>query len=174
MGRQINFYMLPEDEEEFVDYVLGQKKDVLMVAVPSETVSPKIIENLPAPFSEVTWNPIYFWAKNINGRLKTEYIETQGYFLVDSSTSPVIEFTRSFVQDNLLIRGRIWAEIKYLDGDKLVYKGKEFENWFNALTRWIRRHYQKISDWEYVGLSAAEWHRRGGVLKDALYKERIE
>jgi len=162
--------MLPEDEEEFVAYVLGQKKDVLMVAVPSETASPKIIKSLPASFSEGTWNSIYFWAKNINGRLKTKYIETQGYFLVDSSASPVIEFLGSFVKDNLLIRGRIWAEIKYLDGDKLVYKGKEFENWFNALARWIRRHYQKITDWEYIGPNAAEWHGRGGILKDALYK----
>lgn len=170
MGRQINFYMLPEDEEEFVAYVLSQKKDILMVVGHSETASPKIIENLPATFSEGNWNPIYFWDRNVNGELKAEYIKTQGYFLVDSSASPVVEFIRCFVQDNLLLRGRIWAEIKYWNGDKSIYKGKEFENWFNALARWIRRNYQKISKVEYLAPRAAEWHRRGGMLKGALYK----
>ena len=169
MGRQINFYMLPEDEKEFISYVL-QRKDVVMIAAPFESKFPNIISSLPEPFSKPFWHSVYFWSKNINGKLETKYIEKQGYFLIDSLMSPVIEFSRSFMQDNFLVRGRIWAQLKYWKGNEIVSKGKEFENWFNSMTRWIRKHYQKISELEYIGPYALEWKKRGGVLKDTLYK----
>lgn len=169
MGRQINFYMLPEDEREFISYVL-QRKDVVMIAEPFESKSPNIISSLPEPFSKPLWHSVYFWNKNINGAPETKYIEKQGYFLIDSLASSVIEFSRSFIRDNFLVRGRIRAQINYWKEDKIVSKGKEFENWFNAIVRWIRKHYQKISELEYIGPHALEWKKRGGVLKDALYK----
>lgn len=167
MGRQINFYMLPEDEKEFISDVL-QRKDVVMIAEPFESKFPNIISSLPEPFSKPFWHSIYFWT--INGKLETKYIEKQGYFLIDSLTSPVIEFSRSFMRDNLLVRGRIRAQLQYWKSNEIVSKGKEFENWFNAIARWIRKHYQKISELEYIGPHALEWRKRGGVLKDALYK----
>ena len=169
MGRQINFYMLPEDEEEFISYAL-QRKGVVMIADPFESKSPNIISRLPEPFSKPFWHSVYFWNKNINGKLETKYIEKQGYFLIDSLMSSVIEFSRSFTRDNILVRGRIWAQLKYWKGHEIVSKGKDFENWFNAIARWIRKHYQKISESEYIGPHALEWKKRGGMLKDALYK----
>jgi len=170
MGKQINFYMLPEDEKKFIAYVL-QRNNVVMITAPFESKSPNIISSLPEPFSEPFWRSIYFWDKNVNGKLETKYIEKQGYFLIDALMSSVIEFSRSFMRDNFLVRGRIWAQPKYWKGDEIVFKGKNFENWFNAVTRWIRKHYQRISELEYIAPHALEWKkRRGGVLKDALYK----
>ena len=169
MGRQINFYMLPEDEKEFISYVL-QRKGVVMIAPHFQSKSPDIVSRLPEPFSKPFWRSIYFWDKNVNGKLETKHIEKQGYFLIDSLTSPVIEFSRSFIRDNILVRGRIWAQLKYWKGNEIVSKGKEFENWFNAMTRWIWKHYQKISELEYIGPHALEWKKRDGMLKDALYK----
>jgi len=169
MGRQINFYMLPEYEKEFISYVL-QRKNVAMITVSFESKSPNIISSLPEPFSEPFWRSIYFWDKNIDGKLETKYIEKHGYFLIDSLMSSVIEFSRSFIRDNFLVRGRIWAQLKYWKGNEIVSKGKDFENWFNAIARWIRKHYQKTSELEYIAPHALEWKKRGGVLKDALYK----
>ncbi|MBM3235584.1 hypothetical protein FJZ31_04730 [Candidatus Poribacteria bacterium] len=71
MGRQINFYMLPEYEEEFIPYIL-QCKNVVMIAEPFESKSPNIISRLPEPFSKSFWHSIYFWHKNINGKLETK------------------------------------------------------------------------------------------------------
>ena len=95
------------------------------------------------------------------------YVETgKVVYSVDRSNAPVIEFSPSFIRrDGRLVKGRIWAEMYRLEGGTLVYKGADFEAWYDRIVRWLRRRFRRVEGVDgYFGQKALEWYREGGKL----------
>jgi len=174
MGKQVNFYMLEEDEQEFVEFVLSDGKTVILGAG-SLQETPPILDRLPVEDSPLIWrNDVYFWRRGYPlftdyGVMKAGPLQGQGVYFVDSSQSSVIEFSRSLLltDKNMLTRGRIWAEMRRLEGDRFVYKGEEFEEWYDTIAAWIRKRYRKIGTrpYFYIGSQAYSWYQAGGRLQ---------
>ncbi len=51
------------------------------------------------------------------------------------------------------------------DGVEFIYKGEEFENWYNELAQWLRGNLKRAKGvHDYIGKEALKWHRDGGFL----------
>jgi hypothetical protein len=80
------------------------------------------------------------------------------------SVLPVIEFSYpSPVQEPwngrpALIQGRVWAGFEQ--------ENKDFERWYNAVVRWIRKNFIRnpVPLGGYVGPAAYDWYKKGGIL----------
>jgi hypothetical protein len=174
MGKQVNFYMLEEDEREFVEFVLSDRKTVILGSGSLQEVPP-ILDRLPVEDSPPIWrNDVYFWRQGYplftrHVVMKVGPLQGQGVYYVDSSQSSVIEFSRSLLlpDENMLTRGRIWAEMRRLEGDKFVHKGEEFEEWYDSIAKWLRKRYRKIGTKPYfrIGSRAYNWYQAGGKLQ---------
>jgi hypothetical protein len=190
MGRQVGFYMLGKDEQEFLDFALSDPQ-VVMLGEPCFEKAPRILKELPTSFSD-TLNPwsIHFWNRHFP--FETTFTQIQkgqakGMYGFSSLDALVIEFTRCLVRKEgeetpyiaatfdptcvegtyALEWGRIWAEMYRLEGDQLVYKGDEFAKWYERLARWIRRRYKRVGS-RYLGPRAYQWHQSGGRLSEDI------
>ena len=166
MGRQVRFYMVEDDEREFMSFANSDDDvGVLLYTMPSSIVTP--LKMLPRR-EVLGWFIVWLWNREISPRPKLDYVERQGYYVVDELRSEVIEFVRSYVSEGRLIRGRIWAQMKYWDLDRnppeLVKKGEWFPRWFNRLGAWIKRKGVKDRFGAYVLPGAASFAAGGGQL----------
>lgn len=174
MGKQVNFYMLEEDEKEFVEFVLSDRETIILGFGSLQERLP-ILDCLPVEDSFPVWRAqVYFWRHGYPlftryGVMRAGPLQGQGVYLVDSSQSSVIEFSRSLLlpDENMLARGRIWAEMRRLEGDRFVYKGEEFEEWYDSIASWIRKRYRRIGTrpYFYIGPQAYSWYQAGGKLQ---------
>ena len=143
MGKQIAFFMDKNDESEFSKFVLTTGNVVFAPATADTPTLPEFLcseeaNNQKNSFGLVIWN------KAITDHLCLRQYGP-GIFAVDSANQSVIEFSRSFLHDKTLIAGRLWAEMNSFDkvNKQLVYKGSNFEKWYDSLARWIRRRYKR-------------------------------
>ncbi len=158
MGRQIAFHMLPQDCEEFLDFV-HNRDPVFVVARDSD--SPKIVQIArPCFFGET----LCLWNQALLPRLKREYIaeSTQGpYYRVDDSL-PVLELIPSRQTDwrgrPALTQGRVWGSFDQ--------PSEPLRKWFEAIVRWMRKNYVRAPAdlFGYVAPAAFQWFLKGGVL----------
>lgn len=172
MGKQVNFYLLGADEQDFIHFVLGDSR-VLFLGTPSFADSPRILNDLPSEYLPELDYDVYLWRQGDPLFLR-HTIMTGGpltgreVYFVDSDSS-VIEFSRSrlFAEERFITRGRIWADMQRLENGVFVYKGEEFEKWYDGLAAWIRKHYRKIGTrpYTYIGPEAFTLYEQGFRLQ---------
>jgi hypothetical protein len=73
MGRQVSFWMLEQDEQEFMRFVLSDP-EVVMIAQLSQTPAPRTITELPDPDERWGWS-VHFGKKSY--RFKTSVTVVQ-------------------------------------------------------------------------------------------------
>jgi hypothetical protein len=170
MGKQVNFWMLPEDESIFMQYLRERKNIVLLKPISSRLEVEMIEFDLILPSTEPT---LLIWDKTIP--IKDENIVPPkrlinsgkyDYYEIDRFDAPVIEYSRSLLtREKGLLRGRIWAEMYLFKGQERIYKGSEFEDFYNTIARWLRRNLTRIKElYAYMGSAALKWYREGGRL----------
>ncbi len=171
MGRQIGFYMMPEDEKKFVKFL---KSDC------NAKIYPTTISKLPA--KQLSLLPQYgtdfgysVWIHNpnINIQIKYDYIKEQRYYYINSTKSYVIQSSRCGPKDNLK-EGRLWTEIIYWSKDKsgkniIVRRPIEFVKWFNKITNWIRRNYENYGGL-YFSPRVVQYLKEGGKISVSGHK----
>lgn len=159
------FYMTEEDESEFLDQVRSTC-DTIVLQSQSLTSQFAPIDNLPKPGQDETTRRFWLQNTSVNMPLITEFVEDGKYYVVDGFQSPVIEFIRSLMVSQILLPGRIQADMAFLDdreGD-LVPKPVKFRKWFESIEGWIRRRYKHLTLLTYVGPGAAKFREEGGLL----------
>ncbi|WP_062419443.1 hypothetical protein [Levilinea saccharolytica] len=177
MGRQVRFYMLLDDEQEFLDFVC-QKPGVKLLRVVSDI--PELVIGKKVLLESQNMRQVYVWdsafsipQNSIEKLFYTNYDENLGqyvdteraFFTINrSSSAPFIEYSRSFIRDDgKLTEGRIWAEMYRSEGDKLVRKEPEFISWYGEVARWFRQNLQHDRELNaYVSRRAMEWRKNGG------------
>jgi len=150
--------MLPEDCRRFASFLQGRDPVVVTRWHSSESAE---IEEVHRPWEEGT--KYCLWNQAILPTLRRA--TTEQYFNIDWS-EPAIEFDYPKPVPQLwnglpaLVQGRIWASFEAED--------KNFERWYNASVRWIRKNF--IRDpavghhQDSIGPAAYEWFRTGGLL----------
>jgi hypothetical protein len=158
MGRQIQFHMLADDMRKFFAFV--QERDPVIVTLKS-SCSPEI-QSVADPSSET--QTIILWNRTILSSLERKHIVYPGreYYGIDLSL-PILEFSPSESSDwngrPGLLQGRLYGLFEQ--------PSPEYEKWYNALARWIRKNCANaripLLD-GYIGPSAYEWFKTGGLL----------
>ena len=152
--------MLPEDCELFLDFV--QKRDPVFVLKRHSECS--AIKSIPAAWEKqglyVLWNQTI-----IPSLVRYEVPRTAGGtdYHIDSDL-PVIEFSYpgpipvEWNNRPALVQGRVWASFQQ--------PTREFESWYNAVIRWIRKVFisNPVLLGGFVGPAAYEWWKCGGLL----------
>lgn len=169
MGKQVNFYMAPSDEEAFVAFVRSDRDvGIFKYAVPGEDIP--FLEQLPEK-GEPFWFSLFLWDRDNSPPPILEYVKEQHYFVPNTFASEVIEFSRSHLDEGRLVRGRIWAEMtgwKRDDSASTFQKGESFQKWFDRLANWIKRRSQKNARGEFVMPGATAFVEEGGNLCQAV------
>jgi hypothetical protein len=159
MGKQVQFHMLAEDMQMFLDFI--QRQDGIVITYQSSD-SPEISPILdPAKESE----GMVLWNKRLLPFLERKLVHRSGgndYFRVDYSL-PTIELTPSRIVTwkdlPALLQGRI-----YIFFDKPV---PGYDAWYQTIAKWIRSNFKqnplKLLK-GYVGPKAFDWYREGGIM----------
>jgi len=179
MGKQIRFYILPEDEQYFLDFVF-QKPTVRLLRLSSNSpdfiIERNFLDINPTTPQICIWDSIFDLAENdIRKVFRNKYDENQGiyietnefYYVIDRFDAPIIEFSRSyFREDKKLLQGRIWAEMYRVENTKIIRKEHGFYSWYEELAQWIRRNWKRDKVLEaYVSKRADEWRNSGGEFQ---------
>lgn len=126
-------------EEKFFIY-LNEKGVAIFEGINEK---PLVVDKLPVPFSGKGWFKLYLY--NNAGDLIIKKLNT-GRECVDSIKSPVIEYSRTIIREDLkeISRGRLWVETKYYNNDgDLVQKDIRLEEWYKELCKWIKKNAPK-------------------------------
>jgi hypothetical protein len=120
---------------------------------------------------------LWLWNENVSARPFLKYVENQNHYVVDFFASEVIQWSRSYLYDGRLIRGRIWAEfigcLRSASG-KTIPKGDAFKNWFNQLAGWVRRKGKKNNVGDYLLPDAIRFSGAGGTLSQIAVADHIK
>jgi hypothetical protein len=168
MGRQIHFYMLPEDQNAFLR-VIQERDPIVVVTRDSDSAE---VQPAPDPGANKT---LCLWNRKLLLHLERKWIPESGYFRVDSLNTPTLEFSPSFTATwegkPAIGQGRLFG-----DFDPYLRKPPDFEKWYETLVRWIRKNYQKspANTGGYVGPAAYEFYKSGGYLLPNILPPRTK
>lgn len=150
MGKQICFFMGPEDEKKFIELVLAQQDMLVRKKLKDGEIDP--VKD-PLNTNESQLFIISKQAKII--------IRSHGF--LNETESDVIEFDRCKRDNNKIKEGRLWIEMKYWDKqEQLITKEKWFNDRFEFYRRWIKKRYRiSKNKGYYIGEEAYELYRKG-------------
>jgi len=161
MGRQVGFWMLEEDENEFVRFVLSRSNVVILRNL-SSTTHPTPSIALPRA-NERWWWSAYFWDRDFPFEpvrwVQVKEGPDRGLYAFGRTELPLIEFHRSILRESgELSEGRIWTGCT----------DPAFLKWYDRLADWIRKRYKVVKKRGnsnlYAGQHAWEWNEAGGVF----------
>jgi len=161
MGRQVQISALPGDVEGLVAHIQSQHRVILAKRDDPHSATVKSLEGLTSDANET----FILWNQELLPQLQRKYISretAEGYYHVDLSAEPVLEFSGSFLGEwcgrPSLTQGRIYG----IFDDK----SREFLRWFEQIVRHIRRTFERnpASLSGYVGPAAYKWFLQGGLL----------
>ena len=169
LGRQVTFFMAKEDEESFLSFVRGTG-NVVLIPNTSSTDNFQPVDTLPEPFSSDQWRQFWLWNRSVAENYQTEYVPEKEHYAINGLLSSLIEFSRSYVKDNTMYPGRIWAEFTVVDEDAgdLGQKSREFRNWYEEIAKWIRREFMHTGWMMFAGRGALRFQDEGGKLPMGL------
>ena len=157
MGRQVAFHMFPQDCQAFLTFV-QERNDVLLTEFTADTASLSLLDR-----KDCYGKWLCLWNRRLLPSLDRRRVrEASPAHRVDDSL-PVLQFSApapiEWAGRAAATQGRLYA---------FAYNSyPELRKWYEALTRWIRKHSVKNPvSWMggYVGPEAFAWHNAGGFL----------
>lgn len=159
------FYMSRSDEDEFATFLRSNGETVILPGA-SSTRAFVPLNSLPDASQDESTRK--FWLQNLTVNLPfvTEFDETRSQYLINGFQSPVIQFLRSYTISQIMLPGRLEADMTYFNDDRgdLVSKPVEFKNWFDSIELWIRTRYKHLTLLTYLGPGAEEFRNAGGLI----------
>jgi hypothetical protein len=161
MGRQVNFYMHPDDLAEF-EAMLNARGQICFLERRSSTPATVTRQGLAA--DQPKEPPLAYLVQEHHLSNVRTIVIGEEFYVVDVHQSPVVELMPSVYDGDVLGRGRLYFLPGHYDGnDQYVNKPGDFLKWADSLLRWIRRHYRRHPEtgW-YVGPHADRWVSHDG------------
>ena len=164
MPRQLLLYMSKEDETEFLDFL--RSTGVVILPAISSTSQFTPVDLFPEASQDLSTRRFWLHNTSIGLPLVTDFEKDWGHYVVNGFQSPVMEFLRSLMVSQMLLPGRIQADMAYFDGDKqdLVSKPLEYKKWVESVETWIRKKYTHLTLLTYAGPGAEKFRNEGGLL----------
>jgi len=103
------------------------------------------------------------------GAVRTRYVSTRGYWLIEGSQSPVIEFSTGTFDGTSLSRGRAYfaSELRFRE----QLPSPEWIKWgdrvLSRIKKQLHREPELAPDWMYLSPAARQWiHDHNAVLNE--------
>jgi hypothetical protein len=136
MGRQIAVAMTHHDEKLFLNFLM-ETNDVVLIKRNLETRKIAFYKTFPDELPE-HWQ-YFIWKKSFKWKpIIKPFTNSEGYYIRNIGTAPVIEFIRSDVAKRKC--GRLyWA--KYFDASNgLKYDVDKFSKWYDSVVHWVKKN----------------------------------
>jgi len=139
MGRQINFFMLPDDVAEIEIKI--KELNLVIVADRMMDTKPLVLNSLN---SEHSFSKLLVLANDLN-LINYNFIASKNMYIVNYCSSPVVQFSNSVFKptEKIIYEGRLYydKEIKKSDTE-LINQSEEFLLVANQLFAWIKKHFK--------------------------------
>jgi len=138
MGSQVNFYLHPDDEQDFFTCIAGNP--AVLILYETRLDKPLVPVEQPLPDAARKWCGFFsIWNSSIASRdlVTPPNRLIGGQYDINAFIYPVIEWWRSSLTSEGLTPGRIWATF---DHDCLsAEQQKAFRAWFRRLASWLNK-----------------------------------
>lgn len=163
MSHQVNLFLSMDDAKK-LEQIWRSLGPFLILRSYSEASRPTVLESVGVIENDA---PLIFMHLVREADLHSvvmRHVAPQKRWLVDVQTSPVIEFTNSFPEAQLLKRGRLYYTEKYLSAHNAwEEKPREFCTWASKLLARTKQALTRRGS-DYVGAGAETFEVGGGRL----------
>jgi hypothetical protein len=166
MGHQLNYFLMPEDTR-LLEERLRERCPVAFLDTRSQQPAAVQLPGLEvAEFGKTRLRVLLAPPEALESVI-LEYIPQQGYWLVDSSRSPVIEMDRCYYDGSILRKGRLYYQRQFVDKGAWVEKPADFQAWAKRVFTVVRKGLQRDPEvLAYLGPHAQQARQRGLELVD--------
>lgn len=167
MGHQSCFYLTPKDTTE-LEQQLRKKTDLAILLWRSPTASPRIVDSLNFYEDGKQWFGLYLARPEDVDAIVMDYVDTQQYWTLEYSPSPVVEFSCCSFDGKRLREGRVYYVDKFWNPEHgWEEKGESFRKWAKMVHSTIKKSLKRRDSKyiEYIGADAAAWVDAGGTLE---------
>jgi hypothetical protein len=166
VGHQVNFFVMPADVPD-LESAMRTTGDVCFLADKSPTCEPVELDTIAfAPATEPPRSRTCFIVQRKDlAAVSTRFIKNQGYWLIEGTESPVIEFRPGVFSGTRLTRGRAYfaSDLRF----RPELPNPEFVRWgdrvLGRIKKKLTRHPEFAPPWLYFGAAALEWIKDGGA-----------
>jgi hypothetical protein len=175
MGRQVNFFLLPNDFAD-LQVAIESAGPVRFLQDRTKTQQLRKLNSLVIPPDEMgkTGLRVYATRPNDVDQIKLRWIEQQNHWIVDSLDSPVVEIDRCYYDSHLIRRGRVYfaTDLRF----RPHLPDEEFTKWGSSVISRIRRRLilnRDIHSFCYVSESVKRWldDREGSLRGDTMISD---
>lgn len=164
MGKQFLFYMVDQDEDEFIEFV-RTTGDVVILAQTTRSHDGESFSSFRDLAGHRLGEACHLWNRSLSPQPVIKHIPAQGCYWLDFTQSEVVNVMRSKSVDQTLSMGRLHIEDKRSRPDGSSFKkGYDFLNWFDELGRWIKKNYPSRFDGAYLSARAEALSQNGVEL----------
>lgn len=155
MGRQINFFLHPDDQKDF-DNLFRSFDDICFLSYYHKTAKPTIIDDTVIRDQKVEGSRVYLARKGDLENLNFTFIEKFNYWLIDDSSNPLLHFDRCVSFDNYITSGRLYFQPKYVKNLQWISQSEDFVKWSDKIISHVRKKLRKYrykyenSSYEYT------------------------
>jgi hypothetical protein len=164
VGHQVNFFVMPAELSD-LEAAIRTTGDVCFLGEESPTAQPVELGAL-VPAS-VTVPPRFKYLilrrQELLG-VSTRFVAAQGYWLIEATRSPVIEFSPCRFTGSTLTRGRAYfsSDLRF----RPEPPDPDFVRWGDRVLTRIKKKLtrrQEFAPWLYFGASALQWVQDSGA-----------
>jgi hypothetical protein len=163
MGRQINFYLHPNDYQDFENTLKAFGNTVFLPYYHYNSKVRTIETTIPINLKN-EGSRVYLIQQQDLSQIELEHIEKFDYWLVADRDLPVLHYDRCDFDKGKMVRGRLYFQPSFIRDMQSVNKSSEFVIWADSVLRKVRRsliRYKfEMDGWgfsEYVGKNAKDW-----------------
>jgi hypothetical protein len=164
MGREIEFYMMAEDRDAFLD--------VARDGGPTVVIERDSNSEVMRPLQNADLNPyktLCLWNSDFLPQVSRKWVPEADCYRVDTLHNPILEFMPSiqttWKRHAALGQGRLFVEFE-APAENGPGKAADFQNLYERLEGWLRKNYRRnTAKWGgYVGPAAYEFFNGGGYF----------
>jgi hypothetical protein len=162
-SQQVNFYLLPEEQEWF-ETTLKECDDFVVVTGMNSPMEPQIVNTTVIQQMGQEKLTIYLCRSLETSCLVARSIPTRKLWVVDELRSPVVEYTRCYFDGGLLRRGRLYVVGQFFDdAGQRVEKNPGFVLWAKSLITKAKSVLKRRDDGDYIGPKALQALESGQI-----------
>ena len=128
MGRQINFFLHQDDQDDF-DRLLKTFGDIVVLPYYHHNNKVSIVKDTLIRDATKEGRRVYLMRNGDFKNIPLRHIEKFGYWLVDDGALPIVHFDRGTTKNDKIERGRIYFQPDFVDSKeiKIIKKSDEKE-----------------------------------------------
>jgi hypothetical protein len=142
MGRQINFFLHPDDQNDFNDF-LNSFDDICFLSYYHKTGNPTIIDDTLIRDHLKEGSRVHLIRKQDLNEIRFLFIEKFNYWLIDNNASPVLDFDRCITWESDLRSGRLFFQPKFVENMQWIEKKTDFIKWSDFIISKTRKYFKK-------------------------------